>query len=235
MSSVTLVGGGRGSDARVWRRFVADATAHAGGLPRIAVVAVLPRRARAHAKYLTASLRQAGAVEARVVALRHGGSIAPAEFEGVDGVLIGGGLTPAYLRALAPHADRLRALIEDGTPYAGFSAGSMVAGARALIGGYRHAGVQVVPLRTAEDLDELTVADGLGVADLTVDVHTGQWGTLSRLVTAVGAGLLPGGVAIDEATALVLADGDRRVVGAGAAWWVTASDAGVTVRREVAS
>jgi cyanophycinase len=78
------------------------------------------------------------------------------------------------------------------------------------------------------------VRDGLGLVPFAVDVHAAQWGTLSRLVAAVDAGLVGEGVAIDEHTALVLSsDGTSTVHGAGQVWRVeaAASGVGVTVRR----
>jgi uracil-DNA glycosylase len=48
------------------------------------------------------------------------------------------------------------------------------------------------------------VVEGIALVDIAVDVHAAQWGTLSRLVAATEAGLVDGGVAIDERTALIV-------------------------------
>ena len=53
-----------------------------------------------------------------------------------------------------------------------------------------------------------------------VDVHATQWGTLTRLVHAVDAGLAVEGWAIDEGTVLVAGDGPPRVEGLGSAYRV---------------
>jgi cyanophycinase len=55
----------------------------------------------------------------------------------------------------------------------------------------------------------------------SVDVHATQWGTLTRLVHAVDAGLVDEGWAIDEGTALVLESAAApRVEGLGSAYRV---------------
>ena len=56
----------------------------------------------------------------------------------------------------------------------------------------------------AEDLDQVTVVEGLGLVAPTVEVHTAQWGTLSRLVAAVAGGATSTGIAIDENTVVIL-------------------------------
>ena len=111
----------------------------------------------------------------------------------LDGLLVGGGLTPAYHRVLLPHAVAIRVAVADGLPYAGFSAGAMIAPQRALLGGWRLGSTAVTHEDNAEDLDQVTVVDGLGLVSSTVEVHTSQWGTLSRLVAAVAAERPPRG------------------------------------------
>ncbi len=230
-----LVGGGWGGTGAPWRAFLEDARA-AGGRdrPRIAVLAVRAGDEAEHAGRLVAALEAAGGVDPRVATARHGGRLDGGVLEEVDGVLVGGGLTPAYLDAVLPLRERIRALVDSGRPYAGFSAGSAIAARRALLGGWRHEGVPVVEEEAGEDVGELLVRDGLGLTPLTIDVHAAQWGTLARLVAAVGAGLVPEGVAIDEDTALLLGDGTG-VAGVGNAWWVSPGDGAVLVRRETAA
>jgi cyanophycinase len=147
----------------------------------------------------------------------------------IDALVIGGGLTPAYLAAVTPLMDEIRLLVADGLPYLGFSAGAMIAADRAIIGGWRIDGIQVAPEDVGEDLDEVTIQEGLGLIDLAVDVHAAQWGTLGRLVAATEAGLVDGGVAIDEKTVLVIGDDGLTVVGAGNVWRVIDEDGQVTV------
>ena len=51
-------------------------------------------------------------------------------------------------------------------------------------------------------------------------MHAAQWGTLTRLIAAVDAGLVAEGYAIDEGTVLVVDGTEPRVEGLGHAWWV---------------
>jgi cyanophycinase len=96
----------------------------------------------------------------------------------------------------------------------------MIAADRAVLGGWLIGDVPVCPEDAAEDLDEVTLADGLGLVDLAIDVHAAQWGTLTRLIAATEAGLVRGGVAIDENTALVVGEGALAVLGTGSVWRV---------------
>lgn len=233
--SVHLVGGGwtPEHDAAVFGPFVAEATerALAAGrmAPRIAIIAVRDGDAAEHAEELAAALSAGGLFEAVTTLLAHGDLAPRAAVTDVDGIVIGGGLTPAYLRAVAPIADEIRRQVSAGVPYLGFSAGAVIAAERALIGGWRIGGVAVSPETASEDLDEVTLEPGIGLLDVTVDVHAAQWGTLSRLVAATEAGLVDGGLAIDEGTALVVGDGTLSAVGAGSVWRVSQVDRGVLV------
>ncbi|MGW3266321.1 hypothetical protein [Streptomyces sp. NPDC001056] len=153
---------------------------------------------------------------------------------GIDGLLVCGGLTPAYQEAFAGCLERLpRMLAARGIPYAGFSAGAAVAARRAVVGGWLVDGVPVCPEETGEDLTEVEVRAGLGLVPFAVDVHAAQWGTLPRLVAAVGRGDVPYGVAVDENTLLSVADGKAGVTGAGRVHVVRPDekgDGGVVVR-----
>jgi cyanophycinase len=239
--SVTLVGGGYSSepDPTLYAVFLADATAAAArrapdgvlARPRIAIITV--REAddlHSHAEALTAALSSAGEFIPAVTALQEGVTATPAALDDVDGILVGGGLTPAYLESITPIAAEIRKRVESGTPYLGFSAGAMIASEAAMIGGWRIGGVEVSAEAAAEELDEVTIARGLGVVDVTVDVHAVQWGNLSRLIATVDAGLVDGGIAIDERTALIVETGALRSVGSGSVWLVTKADDGVSVR-----
>ena len=117
-----------------------------------------------------------------------------------------------------------------GVPYAGFSAGAALAATTAIIGGWTVDGVVVCPDETSEDLGPVTVVQGIGLVEGAVDVHAAQWGTLGRLVAAVDAQLVKGGVAIDESTTLRVDGPHRMVAGAGRVWqvWPAADGVGVT-------
>jgi cyanophycinase len=87
----------------------------------------------------------------------------------------------------------------------------------------------VTPETTSEGLDEVTLAPGIGLVDVAIDAHAAQWGTVSRLVAAVEAGLIEGGLAIDERTALVVSDGGLGIAGDGSIWRVLPGETGVVV------
>ena len=190
--SVHLVGGGwlDHPDGVVFAAFVAEARVRAAAagrkVPRIAVVAVRDGDGADHAERLVAAAAAPAAIAAVVTAVEHDGSGPASASVDVDGILVGGGLTPAYRDLLEPHFGELRRQVATGMPYAGFSAGAAIAAEGALVGGWRIGGVAVAPEEAAEDLDELTVAPGVGLVDVAIDVHAAQCGTLSRLVAAVG-------------------------------------------------
>ena len=60
----------------------------------------------------------------------------------------------------------------------------------------------------------MRVVDGLGLVPFLVDVHSGQWGTLPRLIESVLVSGRPG-MAIDEDTVVTVQAGEARVAGRG--------------------
>ncbi|HSP75452.1 MAG TPA: Type 1 glutamine amidotransferase-like domain-containing protein [Cryobacterium sp.] len=233
--SVHLVGGGwnAATDAAVFGPFLAEATARGAAAgraePRLAILVVRAEDGAEHAANLVAAVAAAGEFEPKITVVAPGGLFALTAVSDADGILVGGGLTPAYLAAVAPVAGEIRRQVAAGIPYLGFSAGAMIAAERALVGGWRMGGVEVSGEHAAEGLDEITIEPGIGLLDVTVEVHAAQWGTLSRLVAATEAGLIDGGLAIDENTALVVGEGALGVVGAGSVWRVSQADGGVLV------
>ena len=235
--SIHLIGGGwsAGGDPELTGPFLAEATARAAGsgrmIPRIGMLLCVDDGSPSEefrAEY-PASFERVASCQPIVTIVEDGSAFDSGVLSDIDGLVIGGGLTPAYLAAVDPIMEEIRLLVADGLPYLGFSAGAMIAADRAIIGGWRINAVAVCPAETAEDLDEVTVEEGLGLVDLAIDVHAAQWGTLSRLVAATEAGLVAGGVAIDERTALIVADDGLRVVGEGSVWRVLDDPAGVIV------
>ena len=210
--------------------FIAAAAARVEGRdPRLLLV-VLGTDEEAleyHERYVHA-LGLVGGHELVIERLAEGQPLDPAVLDGIDGLFVGGGDTPEYHALLAPSYDRIRTLVTEGLPYAGFSAGAAIAATTAIIGGWRIDGTPVCPEDSNEDLDPVTVVDGIGLVSGAVDVHASQWGNLSRLVAAVEAGLVPHGVAIDECTTL---GPGRSVVGAGRVWRVSPAPDGVVVSR----
>ncbi|MDQ0867959.1 cyanophycinase [Arthrobacter sp. V1I9] len=178
-----------------------------------------------------APLRSLAYCEVVPVLLRAGGPADPAVFDRVDAVVVGGGLTPAYLTGLQGCGSAIAARVADGFPYLGFSAGAMIAPGAGIVGGYRIGGVEVCGEECSEDLDEVEVRAGLGLVPFAVDVHAAQAGTLSRAVGAVAAGLVDRAVAVDEDTAIVLRDGggDFEVIGSGNCWDIRRSGTGCSV------
>lgn len=239
--SVHLVGGGwdPGHAASVYGPFLGEASASAAreGVerPRVAVLLVADadvapgERARWIAALESAAPVDAP-VDAIVTVVPEDGEFATSALAGVHGVVVGGGLTPAYRRAVEPIAGELRRLVASGLPYLGFSAGAAIASDTALLGGWRIGGVPVVAEEAGEDLDDVTVEPGIGLVDLTIDCHAAQWGTLTRLIAATEAGLVEGGIAIDENTLFSIGTAGLRVRGAGSVWSVTAASDGVVVR-----
>jgi cyanophycinase len=147
------------------------------------------------------------------------------QLHGADGVFVCGGVNPLYQRALADAAFELRALVQDeGVPYAGFSAGAVVAAEQALVGGWRtthdEMDVEVCAERRNEGLRDVTVAPGVGLVPFAVDVHGTQWGTISRAVHALEAGLVDDCVLVDENTSLDIDDGLAVVRGLGSVYRV---------------
>jgi cyanophycinase len=236
--SIHLVGGGwrPEGDAEVIGGFLGEAAARAAGsgrmVPRIGVLLVVPEDELGEqdgpGSFASAFERVAPAQPIVNVVVEEA-VFASAVLSDIDGLVVGGGLTPAYLAAVQPLIDEIRLLVGDGLPYLGYSAGAMIAADRAIVGGWRMDGVPVCPAETAEDLDEVTIAEGIGLVDLAVDVHAAQWGTLGRLVAATESGLVEGGVAIDEATVLVVNDDGLKISGAGNVWRVLDDPAGIVV------
>jgi cyanophycinase len=236
--SIHLVGGGWDAEyfGALYRTFVAEAEVRAAGagrvVPRIGMLLVLSEDDgvdEVRARYAGA-LTSVASCETVMHTISEGERFESSVLNGIDALLIGGGLTPAYLEAVAPLIDEIRLLVADGLPYLGFSAGAAIAADSAIVGGWRIGDVPVCPEEAAEDLDEVTVAGGLALVDLAVDAHAVQWGTLARVIAATEAGLLDGGVAIDESTVLIVGDGALRVEGRGNVWQVSEDSAGVLVR-----
>ena len=197
---VFLIGGGRDPDGVIasHQAFVAACD----GGPIACIAEEDPDR-------WVGQLRSAGASDVTVLPLSDG----EPEVAGAAGIYVAGGWTPGYQESLSEWTP-------PPIPYAGYSAGAAIAARRAIVGGWRLGERPVCAEEAGEDLDQLDVREGLGLVPFSVDVHATQWGTLTRLVHAVDAGLADEGVAIDEHTALEVR-GDRfRLHGAGVAYRV---------------
>lgn len=224
MPTVFLIGGGRGDDAvRASHTPFVEAVA---GRPIVTVV--LDEGEDTDLDRWTSSLVSAGAADVRSVVVSKLRPPTPDDFDGAAGIFVAGGWTPGYHEALvAAGTDWL----PPDAIFAGFSAGAAIAGRWAIVGGWRLGELEVCAGEAGEDLEQLTVHQGLGLVPFAVDVHATQWGTLTRLTHAVRAGLAPEGWAIDEGTVLIC-DGERvRVEGLGSAYRVSGGEG--EVRLEV--
>src|SRR3954454_1642855 len=187
---VFLIGGGREPDAV--RASHAGFVRAASGGPVAALV--VDEGDGTDSDRWSSALALAGAREVREIVVSGGRPPSRADVDGATGVFVAGGWTPGHHAALgAPGTDWL----PRGVPFAGYSAGAALAAGRAILGGWRVGALAVCAPEAGEDLEQLTVAPGLGVVPFAVDVHAAQWGTLSRLVHAVAAGLVADGWAVD--------------------------------------
>jgi cyanophycinase len=223
-----LIGGGW--DPGVTRLYGAFLE-RAGHRPAIACVVLDEGDGDAQFQRWRSALEAAAPCRPQPVFVKPGGRLDVDRLDGADGLLVCGGLTPAYADALVPLAAALREWLAAGdVPYCGFSAGAAIAPDRAVVGGYRSDGRDVCPQDAAEDLEEVAVVAGLGLVSLAVDVHAAQWGTLGRVVAVIASGLAERAVALDENTALILTDDGAEVAGTGAAQLVSRTGAGVVIR-----
>jgi cyanophycinase len=228
VSSVHLLGGGwdPAAAAALYGPFLEAA----GAAPVVATVVLDEGDGEEQFRRWAPVLRRTAPCDPVPVLVPAGSRLDPVALGDADALLVCGGLTPAYADALAPVAAGVRDWLAAGDrPYAGFSAGAAVAAGRAVVGGWRSAGVPVCPEDSAEDLDEITVVAGLGLVPWTVDVHCAQWGTLPRLLTALAQTADGQGLALDEDTAVHLTGEGARVAGRGTAWRVHRDGAGATV------
>ena len=219
----------------VFERFVRDIPGDRSQIRPARVAVVVHHRGASPDSVLqdyAGPLQSLASCEVVPVLLRAGSPADPAAFSGADAIVVGGGLTPAYLEGLRGCAGAIAARVADGAPYLGFSAGAMIAPGRGIIGGYRIGGVEVCGKECSEDLDEVDVREGLGIVPFSVDVHAAQAGTLSRAVGAVAAGLVDRAVAVDENTAVVLPNiggVEFDVIGRGNCWDVRSTGTGCSV------
>lgn len=229
--AIHLLGGGWADDEAGWTgRFVAEAALRAGGPPMIVVVlwAESVEAGRSWHEDYRNDLLKLGVAAVRIVQLSPEVALRPDHLDGADGIFIGGGFTPGYYEAVMPAADAIRVAAAAGVPYAGYSAGAMIAGTPALLGGWRLGGIPVSREDLGEGLDEVALAPGLGLVDFAVDVHVAQGGLLSRAVAIADAGLADKVVGVDECTS-VIADGSLTVAGQGRAWIIQRGEGGVKV------
>lgn len=140
------------------------------------------------------------------------------------GIFVCGGLTPAYYAGLCADKSWCAYLHTQQLPYAGFSAGAMIAASQAIVGGWQRVvndrAITIADEQASEDLDLLDIRPGLGLVPFAVDVHASQAGTLTRLLHTVDQGTSDAGWALDEDTMLSIVDDQLRIHGQGNAYRV---------------
>ena len=224
MSTLFLLGGGRNEAAylRTYWQFVEAATTVQGRRRIAIVIAAAPDADR---EQLTEFHRapfeflEVAKEALPVLFVSREEPLTDARLAEIEptGVYVAGGVTSHYHDALCSDKSWLAYMSSRNLPYAGYSAGAVILAERAILGGFRlgllHSVVVVVNNERGEGLDFLGVRDGLGLVPFAVEAHSTQWGTLSRLVHAVGEGLVPSGWAIDEGCMLRIEGDELRVSG----------------------
>lgn len=141
-------------------------------------------------------------------------------FDDAAGVFFSGGdqLRIASQIGDTPFEERVRAIHAQGGVIAGTSAGAAVMSETMLVKGTSSASYR---------LGDLHMAPGLGlVPNMVIDQHFAERGRFGRLFGAVAHNPREMGLGIDEDTAVILRDGQFRVVGNGCVYVVDGS--GVT-------
>jgi cyanophycinase len=249
MTRLFLIGGGshEASYVRTFWRFVDAATQWGddGGDDHRSIAIVIAAEPDADKAALEAQYRAPfelfDPVEARQCHVLFASAAEPLDAERLaavqpTGVFIAGGRTGLYHDALCRDlrwADYVR---QHALPYAGYSAGAVIAAPRAVMGGWllalQHCNAEVGAQSCSEGIDFTELRDGLGLAPFAIEAHATQWGTLTRLVQLVAEGALEAGWAIDE-NCMVEIDGDvLRVCGANCAYRVRRA-AGRSVQTDV--
>ncbi|UCR90250.1 type 1 glutamine amidotransferase family protein [Mycetocola spongiae] len=214
------------TSAELWGRFISEARTHDGEDTTVAVLAAGPE-AVAAAEAIIAEAEKHG--QARFIAVTCQGSFGLPDIASATALVVADGPVAALRAALAPLEGEIRRRVSGDAPYFGIGAGARVAAEKMIVGGHLIGGVPVCPAAAAAGLDEVTVEQGLGLLDLSIEIAPAAEGVLGRLVAATEGTLIEGGVGIDHDTALVIADGKLEVVGSGSLWQAIASEYGVSV------
>lgn len=234
MASVYLMGGGwnEGAYPQTYGRFAAAA---GGEKARIASVHLDHPDRDVHFGWAQSAFASVGVHDVSPIFVSPDNPLQPEALENATGIFVGGGPTPSYHDAIVPHAAaRLPDLVRSGIPYAGISAGAMIAAREAIVGGWQlrrgSRDIVICSEEVGEEQRELDVRPGLGLVPFTVDAHASQYGTSTRVLHAVDAGLVNEGWAIDEETMLEVGPEGITVRGLGSAYHVRKSADELIVR-----
>ncbi|MCL2317410.1 MAG: hypothetical protein FWC46_10065 [Actinomycetia bacterium] len=158
----------------------------------------------------------------------------PDDAESFAGIVVAGEHTSTVLESLRPVRPVLARLIRQGVPYFGYSAGVSAVARHAILGGWRHHGRQIAPEAASEGLDELALADGLGLIGVTTQAHGDVAGLLDRAVTALLVGPTIAVVVLDEGVCLAVSSvsGATRGFGEGRLAWLARHGDQVIIRAE---
>ena len=238
-ASVFLMGGGWNEDAypHTYGRF---ATAAGGKQARIASIHLEHPDSDIHFGWARSAFASVGVSDVYPVFVAPDQPLQPEALRDATGIFVGGGLTPDYHAAIVPHAATwLPDLIGRGLPYAGISAGAMIASREAIVGGWQlRRGAHDVVIcseEVSEERRELDVRPGLGLVPFAVDVHASQYGTPTRLLHAVDIEVVTEGWAIDEETMVEVGPDGTVVTGLGSAYHVRKHDGALTVEIHVSA
>jgi cyanophycinase len=142
------------------------------------------------------------------------------QLDGVEAVFFSGGDQLRITSQIGdtPIDDRVHEIYESGGVIAGTSAGASAMSETMLVKGQNAA---------SSRLGDLRMAPGLGLLpDVIIDQHFAERGRIGRLIGAVSQNPRVLGIGIDEDTAIVVRDGNFKVIGGGAVYLVDGS--GVT-------
>lgn len=229
MGKIFLIGGGWKNQEQTFGRFVKAATVD--DHRRIALILLEEEdesyREEANAKYRsTFSAQGVTQQQLEIIWISHEKPLVAEKLREYSptGVFVGGGTTPLYQEVLCKDRSWVEYVRSGKITYGGFSAGAAIAARNAVVGGWKiklnDREISVVDEECSEELEWLTVTEGLGLVPFAVEVHASQWGNLARLVHAVDQQQVISGWAIDEDT-LMQVDGNQiQVWGSGQVYLV---------------
>ena len=190
---IFLIGGGLSPRGLLQTLAPFTRAARIDGAARVACVLTRSWPQRLAFGYSRAALATLGVSRTVPIYVSRERPLRAADLTGATGVLVGGGFPHAYHAALLPTAaEWLPWLREHDLPYAGYSAGAMIAAETATLGGWKvrtNGRDQTIGRRAAsEGRTYFDCQPGLGLVPFLVEAHAAQWGTLGRLLHAVAAG-----------------------------------------------